>query len=147
MNTSMRIEGADQLAKILADLPKRVGGSVMRQALAEGAEPMRSAMAQQAPRSDEAPHVGDHVVIGSARMKQQTASLAVGPSQDFEPRANVYPTVLEHGNARQAAQPFMRPAFDRFAPSSARAIVGALWRKLIERGFGSVRGSSGGAGL
>jgi hypothetical protein len=84
-------------------------------------------------------------VIGSARVKDVAASVAVGPSKDFDPRAWVYPTVQEFGSVYHQPQPFARPAFDSDGPKAIPIISGALWRALTSKGVTTTRGSGGGS--
>lgn len=146
MKTTMRFEGGAELASHLAELSVRVQKGVLLNALKQGAEPIRTSMERLAPRSTEPPHVGDNIVIGSAREKGVAASVAVGPSANFEPRARIYPVMQELGTAFHQPQPFARPAFDSDAPKALPIISGAIWRALISRGIGSGR-ASGESGL
>lgn len=137
----------EALARTLNELPLRVQKGILLEALTVGAEPIRAAGERFAPRSEDPPHVGEHIVIGNAREKGVGASIAVGPSRDFEARAVIYPFAQEFGTTRHGAQPFMRPAFDLAARHALAPIAATIWRGLVARGFGSARASGAGGGL
>jgi len=143
MSTTIRFTGGAQLQRNLDLLSTRMSRKVQQQALVEAAEPLRTTMAQLAPRAPGAPDLADHIVIGTARLPQQVA-VSVGPAKGF-----FYGFFLEYGTARQRPQAFMRPAFDRHVASglTLKVIMGSLWRALIARGFGSARTSGGGTGV
>lgn len=125
----MSFTGGPELAAALAKLPLKVSSSVLVAALSEGAEPIRASMASTAPRSDEAPHVADHIVISRARTEDQ-AAVAIGPAKGFP-----YAVPLEFGSVDTAAQPFARPAYDANIAQTV-AITGAvIWRELAGRGL------------
>jgi HK97 gp10 family phage protein len=134
MKIEMRFEGGAELAKALEELSMRVGKSVMREALREGAEPIRKYMAQAAPQSSEGPHLRDHMVIGNARTGDM-AAVAIGPRKGFAPRSHIYPFAQEYGTVHHSAQPFMRPAFDAQAATALKMIAQELWRLLASKGI------------
>jgi hypothetical protein len=93
-------------------------------------------MASLVERSDEAPHLADHIVMGSARaegvqMNEQASAVAIGPEKgDY-----YYGYFQEFGTAYQGAQPFARPAFDRGVDTALTTITRALWTELASRGI------------
>lgn len=141
MRVTVKVDGGEALAKNLDTLSLRVQKGIVLRALKVGAEPMRAAASAHAPKPEKAPHVGDHIVIGSARQKGVYASVAIGPSKGFDERAQVYPKQQEYGNARHKAQPFMRPAFDTEQARTLKIVASEVWGELI------ARGSSSGGGM
>jgi HK97 gp10 family phage protein len=134
----MRFEGGTEIAKALATLASAVSKRILVRALAEGAEPIRQSMAAHAPRSDEAPHIADHIVISVARTEDQ-AAVAIGPAKGF-----AYGVPLEVGTVDTPAQPFARPAFDGNTERAQRIVGAAIWRELAGKGV-SRSGSQAGS--
>lgn len=126
----MRVEGGTETAAALAKLSTALSTRILRGALAEGAEPIRQSMGSGAPRSDEAPHVADNIVVSTARTEDQ-AAVAIGPARGFG-----YALPLEIGTVDTAAQPFARPAYDGNIERSQGIISAAIWRELAGRGIG-----------
>lgn len=148
---SVRFEGGEQLARNLAQLSERASKKMLRDALREGAVPMRAAIASAAPREGGAPDIADNIVIGTSRARPgDAAAISVGPSK--KPRSDqpgrtfdVQGYLLEFGTLYRAATPFMSSAMRQI--SAALGIIkGSIWRGLVQRGF-STRGSGGGGGL
>lgn len=144
MKYTVRFEGGAELAANLAECSTRVQKGVLLSALTSGGELIAAAASRHAPRSDDPPHVGDHIVVGTSRQRGTGASVAVGPSKSFEPRANIYPRITEVGSIHQAPQPFMRPAFDGTRTQVLGVIRQEIWFELLKRGIGSARTGSGG---
>lgn len=142
---SMRFEGGQELAKVLASLPTRVSRSVQREALFAVAEPMRARMARLAPREPGAPDIADNIVVSGGRGgkdkfgDEKAISVAIGPAKGF-----FYGFYQEYGTARHGAQPFARPAFDGEVPKIPAALAQALWIELAGKGFGFRSGTGSG---
>jgi HK97 gp10 family phage protein len=128
----MRIEGGDELAKVLAGLSTRLSKKILREALLDGGEPMRVLMGQHAPRAAGEPDLAEHLAIAAVRDQENQASVGIGPDEKFF----FYDLFQEFGTARHKAQPFYRPAFDEKAPEAVSLIGDELWRQLTARGFG-----------
>lgn len=139
---SLHVEGGDKLARELRGLSNRVNRHVQRDALAAGGELIRSQAAARAPRAPGAPDLADHITISTARPDDGSVGVAIGPARGF-----YYGGFLEFGTVRQAAQPFLRPAWDSEGPRALKVIAAELWAALLRRGIGSGRGSGGGVGL
>lgn len=73
----IKIEGHDALARAFKALPIKVQRKVLRPALRAGAKVARAAVAAQAPRSDEAPHVADTLKIKAMKRKRGRIGLVV----------------------------------------------------------------------
>jgi len=158
---SIRMEGGDKLAQRLKALPESVSKPVVRSALKEGAEPIRLAAQQHAPKSSEAPHLSLNIGVSVASRigsvdggrwraaEDGEQAVAIGPTKEF-----FYGLFQEYGTSphRQpkrrvnhpghAAQPFMRPAFDGQSRNALGIIGRALWAALSQR-VGAGSGNSG----
>jgi HK97 gp10 family phage protein len=155
----VRFEGGAELAAALESLPKRVGRSMLVEALTDAAEPMRKRMASLAPREPGAPDMADNIIVSRSMVTIQgdgekvrndefQASVAVGPSKGF-----FYGFFQEFGTTRHSAQPFARPAFDSESQAALDLLARSLWTALAARGISRsvtvntpVR-SGGGSGL
>lgn len=159
MKVDLKLTGADELAKALAQLPNAVSMKVQVQALKDAAKPMRDTMEALAPRGDDAPHMADNIRIGVASEQRKNeesqfdqAVVEVGPTMGF-----FYGFFQEFGTAFHPAQPFARPAFDTKVKESQSIIGARLWdaiRKHAAKMFkqqaasaGSNRAKSSGVGL
>lgn len=137
------MQGADDLARVLRNLPEAIQRDRMVKALRRGGEPMRERMAQLAPRGrgrdTDFEHMADNIVVSLANRIGSTAggrwrprdetehAVAVGPQKSF-----FYGLFQEYGTVHHGAQPFMRPAFDSVAPQSLGVIRDELWDMLRE---------------
>lgn len=150
MKVDLTVTGGDQLAKAIRDCPTRVNKKVLRQALTEGAEPMRQMMGSLAPRAPGAPDLADNMVISNvtkfdgAKVGDQEAAVAVGPARLLRGAytvktrtggtrtigASFYALFQEFGTSRHGAQPFARPAFDQGVAGAIAIIRSRLWDAL-----------------
>lgn len=133
MKIGVAFEGGEDLARALSSLPSRVSKGIMKEALTDGAEPMRKRMAALAPRRPPAPDIADNIVVGTARGSDaKEGGVAVGPAKGLF----FYGVFLEFGTVKMSAQPFMRPAFDSDALTGLTIIGQRLWQALAGRGLG-----------
>lgn len=108
----LKLEGFKELDDALSELPKAVSRNVLRGSLKKEGEPIRAAGEAYAPKLSG--ELKQSYTIGtklSRRQKKQNRKLSpvevyIGPT----PHAKSVQT--EFGNAHQAAQPHLRPAFD-----------------------------------
>lgn len=127
----LKFEGGKELAAALAQLPARVSRRFLLESLEESAEPMRDRMESLAPRSPDAPHLRDQMVISRARTEDaREAAVVVGPT-----KRGFYGSFQEFGTAHHAPQPFARPAFDQTFAISLQILSQALWRELASKGI------------
>lgn len=143
MKIELRVEGLDQIEKLLRDLSPRVSKNVQISALKEGAEMIRVEASARAPRAPGAPDLADNIGTTTVRggVDGQPA-VGIGVPKRF-----YYDTMQEFGTARNEAQAFYRPALDAKGEAAVRAIQRALWSALISRGVSTGRSSGGGTGL
>jgi HK97 gp10 family phage protein len=145
MKTSIRIEGFDQLARNLRNVPKAFSNRLMKQALIQGGEPIRQTAASTAPRAPGAPDLADHIVVSVSR-REQPGDVAVGVGPANERRSDtganygVQGFMLETGTARMQARPFLRAAFLANVTESLQIVRRVLWEGLIRAGVTTARG-------
>jgi HK97 gp10 family phage protein len=140
---AVRFEGGDKVAAALSTLSTRLSRQIVREALREGADPMAETAASLAPKGDPAtPNLSDNIAVSNARPDDGSVGLAVGPTKGV-----FYGSFQELGTRHHAAQPFLRPAFDREAKPALGTIGASLWAALIRRGVTGTRGGGGGVGV
>lgn len=129
---SAAFDGGPELEAAFNALSARVGKKVLREALFDGAEPMRAESGRLAPREPGAPDLADHIGVMALRDREHMATVGIGPDD----KAFFYDLFQELGTARHGAQPFYRPAFDANIETALGIIGKELWRQLTARGFG-----------
>lgn len=141
MNVKFKVDGFDQLDRMLRQLPLRVGRSMLRAGAIKAAEPIRQTMSQLAPHRPGAPDLRSNIGISEIKTKGGAleAAVAIGPTREF-----FYGYYQEFGTSRHGAQPFARPAFDTKTMQSIQILKAELWRALVGRGLSTRAGSSGG---
>lgn len=146
----MKLVGGKDLAAKLRSMPEAVGKRTQLKALKVGAEPIRSAMAENAPRDSEAdaPHLADNIIVGDRSLTKGAEGeviVEVGPAK--HPSDHFYGFFQEYGTAFIPAQAFARPGFDTGAGRGLNLILAELWaaiRKHAGKGGGT---STTGRGL
>jgi HK97 gp10 family phage protein len=141
MKVTMKVEGAEKLAKSLETLSARVSRKVLMDALRAGAEHVRAAASRFAPREPGAPDLAENIGVSNARPDSGNAAVAIGPTKHF-----FYGKFQEDGTTRHGAQPFMRPAFDSEIQNALRTIRNRVWESLAKRGVSARTSGSGGIG-
>lgn len=127
----VKVTGGAALRDTLERIPVAVAGPNLREAVARAAEPVRAAMARNAPRSDEAPHLADNIMTEELVSTEDRAEVAVGPSGEF-----FYGGILERGNAEIEAQPWARPAFDQAGNEALTTLAEDLAQRIERAGAG-----------
>ena len=146
MDMDLRIEGADELEAKLQLLGEKFGNAALFGALLDAAKPIADEIKKTAPIA-QSPYFrylknkrgGDTVkrqVQGGTLRKSVTRKRVkklefAAVTVSIKDRA-FYWTFIENGTPRKAAQPFMRPAFDR-KQAEASAIFADKLRKRIEK--------------
>lgn len=119
---TVRIEGLKELEKALTEMKTSTARGVVRRTLLKALEPMREAAEGYAPDdpSTGAPDLhrsiatGDKLKVGRMAsvsgfgFKDGNVTVWMGPTRDGYPQA----IMQEFGTVKQAAQPYMRPAWD-----------------------------------
>jgi len=139
MQVGLKVVGASGIAGALDAMREGVGRPVLVEALRRAAEPMRARMSADAPRSQDAPHLADHIAISEVRaiggvaLDEYEAAVAIGPTGAF-----FYGSFLEFGWVHHPqARPFVRPAFDEGVEKATQRVAleirGALGRAASTR--------------
>ena len=107
---SIRLVGANELQKVLADLPKRLANKILRSALRKAARVIEAEAERRAPK-DTGELTRSIVTRMAKRRKRGSMAMVVFPDpRKFKDDAHAY--YQEYGTARHEARPFMRPALD-----------------------------------
>lgn len=152
-----KVEGLKELDAALGEFSKATGRNILRRALSQAAEPIRSAAAAKAPVDRGAlqqaiivtakgpPDAGKvayaRVMKSGGDAKAATAALRqarrdnAGQNAFAEvfigpDKSAFYGRFQEFGTVHHAPQPFMRPAFDENAQAALDLIAGALSEQI-----------------
>lgn len=136
MATRIKIEGLKQLDKALGELPKSTAKAVLRKVLKEAGEPVATAARVNAPRLTG--NLYEHTDYGTKLTRRQ-ASLHRQAAKDDRDFAEGFvgtsdPAGMqdEFGNEHQAAQPWLRPAWDAQKNNALFIITHRLWVVIEE---------------
>ncbi|MGO7922008.1 HK97-gp10 family putative phage morphogenesis protein [Rhizobium ruizarguesonis] len=136
MATRIKIEGLKQLDKALGELPKSTAKAVLRKVLKEAGEPVAAAARGNAPRLTG--NLYEHTDYGT-RLTRRQASLHRQATKDDRDFAEAFvgtsdPAGMQHefGNEHQAAQPWLRPAWDSQKNNALFIITHRLWVVIEE---------------
>lgn len=146
MDMDLRIDGADELEAKLKLLGENFANSALYGALLDAAKPIADEIKRNTPKAEK-PYYrywkgkrggepSRKLVQGGTMRKSVTRKRVKGldvaaVTVTFKSKA-FYWLFREKGTPKQAAQPFMRPAFDRKQPESL-AIFADKLRKRIEK--------------
>lgn len=123
------VVGLDELLKKMDNLPLVLQKTLIVRSLRKGAEPIRARAEELAPDDPTTP--GSRIKEGMmVTVTDQTADGAIakiGPS-----RKAFFGQFEEYGTSRQAAEPFLRPAFDEQQDEAIR-VLGEDLAEGIER--------------
>lgn len=128
----MKIEivGGQEMADALGTLSQRLERKVLREALMDAGEVMRSEMSRKAPRRPPHPDLADNIVMSTAKGEDlQEVAVAIGPAKE-----SFYGSFVELGTAFMSAQPYVRPAFDGNITKVLTAFAESVWLILTARG-------------
>ena len=124
--TKFRIEGLRELEKTLMDLPRATRKNAMRRVLKNTAEPLASEARRLVPRRTydllESINVGGRA--RPAQRKKSEVEVYVGPGR--HPQA----ITQEFGTWFHAAQPYMRPAWDKTQTKMLRELEFSLFEEV-----------------
>lgn len=144
---TIEIQGLDELAKKLDELPYKTAAKIMRPALQASGEVFRQAAAALAPVSPQAAHrnavPGElrNSIIAKVRLGTDldSNSVRIGPAHEKAKYTGkerthspgVYGMFVEYGTKKMSAHPFMRPAFEAAKERAVEAFVQVV-RDLLE---------------
>lgn len=122
---TVKIGGLEQLSQRLQEFPEKLVKKGVRASLQAGGEVLRQEASDRAPRSEDETHghppgfLADHIAAKvSTSVKQDKGSVKVGPvAKAF------WGMFSEFGTRRQAAKPWLRPAFESVGQQALDAFV------------------------
>ena len=115
------------LKELGAAASKRLAG----RALAKAAEPIRDKAKRLAPKDER--HLEESIKIGARAVKSvgrpgpEEARRYVGIDESEDPALHIYAPIQEFGNSENAAQPYMRPAWNSEGPKAVERLAPILW--------------------
>lgn len=136
MATTNRVEGVKQTLEALREFPRSTGRATLRRALVTAAQPVAILARNMAP-VDEA-NLARSIVVSTQltrsqrreRPKANEVEVYVGPASGAAAGSSRYAlnyaSFVEFGTIDTAAQPYMRPAWDRAQP----VVMSLLAREL-----------------
>jgi len=133
METTFKLTGFDNLEKALDDLPRATAKNVVRRVLKKQAQPFADTARQLVPVDKG--HLKRSITVGTKVAKTQRKeikklqsegfiTMSIGPGQD--PAAHL----VEYGFDQQAAEPFMRPAWDKHKDGVLDGVADDLWKEI-----------------
>jgi HK97 gp10 family phage protein len=109
---TVKVEGLRELEAALAELPKATGRNVLRRALKKAGQPIADAGEAYAPRLS-GKLAASYTVSTKLTRRQRRASKKESPVEVYVgPTPHPKSVQTEFGNAHQAPEPHMRPAWD-----------------------------------
>jgi HK97 gp10 family phage protein len=138
MSLTVKLEGFDGLEAALRELPKRATQkAVVRRALKQAAEPLRSLWAALAPydASDQGLHLRDSVIV-SDKTKAREAdpgaapgaiSIFVGPDKRLRQHHGIF---MEFGTFKDRPQPSGRPAWEARKEQAFDLLGFFMWAEI-----------------
>jgi HK97 gp10 family phage protein len=113
------LEGAEALNNALRSVGHTAGGLTLRKAAEAGAKVIAKEAKATAPR--DSGDLAENITTKVGRLQGGRAQFNVGPG-----RRQFYGRMLELGTSRMAAQPWLRPAFERSQAEAVAAVEQTL---------------------
>ncbi len=129
------VEGLRELLTKLEALPLTVGKLLIARAVKAGAEPIRARAEQLAPDDPTTPgsRIKEGMMITVTEQSATEAIGKIGPS-----RKGFFGQFAEFGTIHQAADPFLRPAFDEEQAEALKimgeSLAAGIEKELAKRG-------------
>lgn len=133
MKTSFKIDGLADLDRALGELPKGLGKGVLRRTLVKAGAPIDAAWRAKAPKLSGA--LGESGGVSTKLTRRQKTGAKEGKSYVevyVGPGALPQATQQEFGNAQQAPQPFMRPAWEETKDQALDIIANGLGDEIAK---------------
>ncbi|KQS86943.1 HK97 gp10 family phage protein [Rhizobium sp. Leaf383] len=131
---TVKIVGLKELDQALGQLPKATGKAVLRKVLMEAGEPVAQAARANAPRLTlnlvETTDVGTKLTRRQASLHKSQSKDARAFSEVFVGTSDPAGMQDEFGNEHQAAEPWLRPAWDGKKDATLDQISNALWGEI-----------------
>lgn len=149
MRIGLQIVGGPELAASLRGMEAAASRKIVVGALRRAGGLMADRMASYMPRSDEAPHVADSVVVTELKVLQGEDGryrsvlpdeyvVGVGPAKDF-----FYWFFKEYGTVYQPAVPAMRPGFDQTVEQCLGILIAVLRQSIAATAAAGGRAAPG----
>lgn len=132
MTITVKVEGLSEVMEALRELPNATAKNVMKRVLLKRAEPFAETARRLVP-VDEG-HLKNSIHVATKLTRRQKGrhrkvdrddvEVFVGPGTD--PAAHL----VEYGSSRQAAQPYMRPAFDQNKDKFVAGVAKDMWAEI-----------------
>lgn len=128
----VKIEGLKELDRALGELPKATAKATLRRVLKEAGEPLARSARAKAPVDE---HYLYESIDVSTRLNPRQRSLhkeegGKAFQEMFVGTNNPAGVQQEFGNEHNAAQPFMRPAWDETKQQTLDLISNSLWGEI-----------------
>ena len=127
MRTTVKVDGFRELEAALAELPKATGKNVLKRVLLSAAEPIEGDAAANAPHLSgklaRDVKTGTRLTRRQSSMNRKLGKSAVEIHVGVSDPAGVQ---TEFGNEHQAAEPWLRPAWDANADGALETIKSDL---------------------
>ncbi len=124
------LRGVKELDHALAQLPKAVGRSVLRQALTRAAAPVVAEAEQNAPVGATGTLQASITAKTTLTRSQKAQRVKAGAVEVFVGSVDPKSHLLEFGTSKMTAQPFLRPAWDANKHLVARILAREIWAAL-----------------
>src|SRR5262245_59948169 len=142
----MTLKGGPEMNRILNRLAEHLRKEILYKMLFVAGEPIRSRMAQMAPRGseehrpDQAPgHLADNIGISPVTRPVNVAGMSFDPDNPSRAAVAIGPTAayfwgvfLEFGTVRMGAKTFARPAFDSQRDDAFDELGDQFWDAMQE---------------
>lgn len=119
-----KIEGAKELDKVLASLPKAVGKAQLKSALRRSAKPIVKEARTRAPKDTGA--MAKSIKVRTMTRTRVPAAISIGPDAE-----HFYGRFPEFGTSKIKATPFLRPAWDTNKRTVVKTFTADLWYVLV----------------
>ena len=129
----MKLVGFDGLEKALDDLPKATSKNVVRRVLKKHGQPFADTARQLVPVDQG--HLKRGITVGTRLAKSQRREAKKLQQQGFilmhvGPKGDPAAHITEFGFDDRAAEPFMRPAWDKHKGGVLDGIADDLWKEI-----------------
>jgi HK97 gp10 family phage protein len=129
---SIKVEGLSDVMAALRDLPNATAKNVMKRVLLARAEPVAEAARRLVPVHEG--HLKESIHVSTRLTRRQKARHRKADPDDVEvfvgPGSDPAAHLNEFGSGHQAAQPFMRPAWDETKDELLEAVAADMWDEI-----------------
>lgn len=128
---SVEIKGLEELIKKLTSIPNKLEKKVIRSAVRQGANVIKSKAQEYVPVDKG--ELKKSIKVSGARSKPGVIAFRIRPVGSKKKGISVfYGRFQEFGTSKMAAQPFMRPAYDEAGDDVINVVIDTIKSKLDE---------------